>query len=241
MTEYYSISIQRKQCGSIHVQSTGGPLFSNSVAGNLVTCSDTKLWLNTDVPKQGRRQSPRQIGLKADEINILLALPQKIREQAGTDKDRNEWVNEEGEDTAYLPDLNGATPLHKLLTSDKFKLIQNILEELQEHDMEKWGNVQIFELYPDILKDAEALYQKCQVAELAKIAKVLESYTQRAFFSHQFTKAKNVNIICKAFDGTNFLPEQQKTKIPLVHTARSLLHICKGLLMSSMYPTSIVC
>ena len=50
----------------------------------------------------------------------------------------------------YLPDLNGPTPLHKLLMSEKFKLIQNILEELQEHDMEKWGNVQVFELYPDI-------------------------------------------------------------------------------------------
>ena len=70
--------------------------------------------------------------------------------------------------------------------------------------MEKWGNVQVFELYPDILKDSEALYEKCQVAELAKIAKVLESYTQRSFFSHQFTKAKNVNIICKAFEGSNF-------------------------------------
>ena len=75
ITEYYSISIQRKQCGSIHVQSTGGPLFSNSVARHLVTCSDTKLWLNTDIRKPERRQLPKQIGLKADEINLLLALP----------------------------------------------------------------------------------------------------------------------------------------------------------------------
>ena len=75
ITEYYSISIQRKQSGSIHVQSTGGPLFSNSVTGHLVTCGDTKLWLNTDVRKPERRQSPKQIGLKADEINLLLALP----------------------------------------------------------------------------------------------------------------------------------------------------------------------
>ena len=237
ITEYYSISIQRKQCGLIHVQSTGGPLFSNSVAGHLVTCSDTKLWLNTDVCKPERRQSPKQIGLKADEINLLLALPRKIREQAGAYEHRNEWVNDEGEDTEYLPDLNGPTPLQKLLTSEKFKLIQNILEELQEHDMEKWGNVQVFELYPDILKDSEALYQKCRVAESAKIAKVLESYTQRYFFSHQFMKAKNVNIICKAFEGSNFLQEQQKTKNRMVHTPRSLMQLSKCVLMFTMYPT----
>ena len=75
ITEYYSISIQRKQCGSIHVQSTGGPLFSNSVTAHLVTCSDTRFWLNTDVRKPERRQSPKQIGLKANEINLLSALP----------------------------------------------------------------------------------------------------------------------------------------------------------------------
>ena len=39
--------------------------------------------------------------------------------------------------------------------------------------MEKWQNVQVFELYPDILKDSEVLYEKCRVVELAKIAKVL--------------------------------------------------------------------
>ena len=111
------------------------------------------------------------------------------------------------------------------------------MEELQEHDMEKWGNVQVFKLYPDILKGSEALYQKCQVAELAKIAKVLESYTQRSFFSHQFVKAKNVNIICKAFKGSNFLQEQQETKNRMMHTPRSIMQLSKCVLMSTMYIT----
>ena len=72
-----------------------------------------------------------------------------------------------------MPDLNAPTPLDKLLMNENFKLIQDILDELQEYDMEKWGNVQVFELFPDILKDSEVLYEKCKVAELAKIAKVL--------------------------------------------------------------------
>ena len=103
---------------------------------------------------------------------------------------------DETEDTDYLPDINTPTPLQKLLTNENFKLIQDILDELQQYDMEKWQNVQVFKLYPDILKDSEVLYEKYGVVELAKIAKVLESYTHRSLFSHQFTKAKNVNIIC---------------------------------------------
>ena len=39
--------------------------------------------------------------------------------------------------------------------NENFKLIQNILAELQEYDMQKWGNVQVLELFPDILKDSE--------------------------------------------------------------------------------------
>ena len=56
-TEYHSINIEIKQGGSIHVQSTGGPLFSKSVAGQFITCRNTNLWLNTDVHKPERKKS----------------------------------------------------------------------------------------------------------------------------------------------------------------------------------------
>ena len=140
VTEYYGIHIQRQQWGCINVQSTGGPLFSNSVAGQFVTCSNTNLWLQPDVIKPERRPLARQVGLKPDEINLLSALPRQICEQACHNEDLNEWVNHEGQDQEYLPDLNGSTPLHKLLTNENFKLVEDILAELQEHDREKWGN-----------------------------------------------------------------------------------------------------
>ena len=105
----------------------------------------------------------------------------------------------------YLPDLNTPTQLDKLLTNENFNLVKDILDELREYDVEKWENMQVFELYLDMLKDSEVLYEKCRVAELAKIAKVLESYTHRTFFIYQFTKVKNINIICKAFEGLNFV------------------------------------
>ena len=187
--------------------------------------------------KPERRPLPKQIRLKPDERNLLFALPRQIHEQAADYEDTNDWDNDKGEDMEYLPDLNAPTPLDKLLTKEKFKLIQDILDALQEYDMEKWGNVQVFELFPDILKDSEVLYEKCRVAELAKIAKVLESYTHSSFFSHQFTKAKNVNIICKTFEGSNFVQEHQKIKSHIQHTARSLLQISKAVSLHKTYPT----
>ena len=137
----------------------------NSVTGQLITCSNTNLWLRPDVSKAERRPPVRQIGLKPDEINLLSTVPRQICEQAHHYEDLNDWVNDKGQDTEYLLDLNGSTPLHKLLMNENFKLVEDILAELQEHDMEKWENVQIFKLYPDIMKDSEVLYEKCQVAE----------------------------------------------------------------------------
>ena len=186
--------------------------------------------------KPERRPLPKQIGLKPDERNLLSALPRQIRERAADYKDTNDWDNDEGEDMEYLPDLNAPTPLDKLLTNENFKLIQDIFDALQEYDMEKWGNVQVFELFPDILKGSEVLYEKFRVAKLAKTAKVLESYTRRSFCS-QFTKAKNVNIICKAFEGSNFVQEHQKTKSRIQHTASNLLQISKAVLLHKTYPT----
>ena len=69
---------------------------------------------------------------------------------------------DETEDMDYLPHINAPTSLQKLLTNDNFKLTQDILDQLQQYDMEKWQNVQVFELYPDILKDSEVLYESVE-------------------------------------------------------------------------------
>ena len=123
------------------------------------------------------------------------------------------------------------------MTNENFNLVKDILDELREYDGEKWDNVQVFELYPDMLKDSEVLYEKCHVAELAKIAKVLESYTHRTFSSYQFIKAKNVNIICKAFEGSNFVQEHKRTRSLVQYTPSSLLHLSRAVLLHKNYPT----
>ena len=90
--------------------------------------------------KPERRPLPKQIGLKPDKRNLVSTLPRQICQQAADYEDINDLEIDETEDTDYLPDINASTPLHKL-TNENFKLIQDILDELQQYDMEKWENV----------------------------------------------------------------------------------------------------
>ena len=48
--------------------------------------------------------------------------------------------------------------------------------------------------------------------ELGVIGNVLHSYTRRTFFSPSFLKAKNVNLIARAFEGTNFVQQIRRRK-----------------------------
>ena len=90
-TEYHSLKIERKQGGSIHVQSTGGPLFLKSVAGEIVTCRNTDLWLNTDVHKPERRQLPKQIGLKPYKGTCYLLYQDKSVSKLQNTKIQTTW------------------------------------------------------------------------------------------------------------------------------------------------------
>ena len=68
------------------------------------------------------------------------------------------------------------------------------------------------DLFPDMLRDAKELMSKCVKEELGVIGNVLHSYTGRAFFSPSFLKAKNANLIARAFKGTNFVLQIKRRK-----------------------------
>ena len=58
------------------------------------------------------------------------------------------------ENKDYLPDINDQqTPLERLLLSENFKLLHNILEELREVDPVKWEDVTVHDIFPDMLRD----------------------------------------------------------------------------------------
>ena len=69
-------------------------------------------------------------------------------------------VNNDEED--FLPDLNPIqAQFHHLLIDDQFKLLDNILEDLQAYDDRKWTKHTVGYLYPDILRSGHQLMSKC--------------------------------------------------------------------------------
>ena len=81
------------------------------------------------------------------------------------------------------------------------------MNSLPEYASDKWQYLTVSDLFPDMLCDSKVLVAKCTKDEIRIISNVLESYTFRAFFNATFTKARNANIITRAFEGTNFVQE----------------------------------
>ena len=171
----------------------------------------TKNQLDEDYPLDGDVEpSPvvktkRMIGLQHGEHSIIAALPQEFIAEFGHVIDTTE-VSYEEEDT--LPDLvNNESNLERLLTDRNFKLLQQILEELKEFDSNKWETWQLDDLFPDLLRNPQNIVKQCIIKEIEIIAKIMHSYTGRTFFSSAFNKAKNANLIGRAFEGTDFVGE----------------------------------
>ena len=163
----------------------------------------------------------KSYGLKPTEQNLLAALPTHIvgpfldiKGNHGKDPDNDE---------EYLPDLMPVqSGLHQLLTSESFNLLQDIAVELKEYAPDKWQNLMVLDLFPNMLRGSKILVSKCTKDEIRIIGTVLETYTCRAFFNATFMKAKNANIITRAFEGNNFVQEFSKTRHVHLKKSRNL-------------------
>ena len=161
--------------------------------------------------KNVRKVVPKSYGLKPAERNILSALPSNIV------RTFLELEGNDGEDTddnkEYLPDLMPIqSGLWQLLTSQSFKLLEDITLKLEECAPNKWQHLSVSDLFPDMLHDSKVLVAKCTKDEIRIISTVLELYTSRAFFNATCTKARNANLIIRAFEGTNFVKEVSKPR-----------------------------
>ena len=142
------------------------------------------------------------------------------------------------ENEDYLPDINDQqTPLERLLLSENFKLLHDILEELREVDPVKCEDVSVHDIFPDILRDSKLLFERCSIPEITCIGQVLESYTGRSFYSTHLSKSRNVNIICKAFEGSNFIQEKKRIRQANINSMKTLVQLSKGIILNSLYPT----
>ena len=160
--------------------------------------------------KNVRKIVPKSYGLKSAERNILSALPSNIVNPFLELEDNRADTDDDGE---YLPALMPIqSGLWQLLTSQSFKLLEDIAVELKEYAPDKWQHLTVSDLFPDMLHDLKVLVAKCTKDEIRIIGNVLESYTSRAFFNVTFTKARNANFITRAFEGTNFVQEVSKPR-----------------------------
>ena len=116
-----------------------------SVAGDIKTCGYYNLWLTPDPENKQdiKKKGQKQIGLKPTEKNLLSMLPVYFQNEAMEILDF-ECDPDDVENEDYLPDINDQqTPLERLLSSENFKLLHDILEELREVDPVKWEDVTV--------------------------------------------------------------------------------------------------
>ena len=96
-----------------------------------------------------------------------------------------------------------------------------------------------------MLHDSKVLVAKFTKDEIRIIGTVLELYTSRAFFNATFTKARNTNIITRAFEGTNFVKEVSKPRpVQMKTNPDSLKQQCLKLLLNRSYsllPLQVSC
>ena len=131
---YNNVEVTKTSAGALHITTLGGKLMKRPCAKYVVTLLEENLWKedsskHVTCTKNVRKVVPKSYGLKPAERNILSALPSNIvnpflelERNDGKDTDDN------GE---YLPDLMPIqSGLQQLLTSQSFKLLEDIAVEL---------------------------------------------------------------------------------------------------------------
>ena len=197
------------------------------------------MWLTPDHGNKQdiKKKGQKQIGLKPTEKNLLSTLPVHFQNETMEILDF-ECDPDDVENENYLPDISDQqTPLERLLTSENFKLLHGILEELREIDLVKWVDVAVHDIFLDMLRYSQLLFEKCHLPEITQIGKVLESYTGRGFYSTQLSKSRKVNIICNAFEGSNFIQENKRIRQANINCIKTLVQLSKGIILNSLYPT----
>ena len=59
--------------------------------------------------------------------------------------------------------------LLQLLSTENFKLLEDIAVELKEHAPDKWNHLTVSDLFPDMLHDSKLLVAKCTKDEIRVI------------------------------------------------------------------------
>ena len=142
-------------------------MFDVKCAQYVVTPRDLYVWIAEAIEQSSRNDDNthtcthtktvnKEFGLKDDERNLLSTVPNAVLDDLVENFDVQDVDSDEDD---FLPDLNPIqAQLHHLLINDNFKLLDNILKDLQGYDHKKWGKHTVGYLYPDILRNGICLY-----------------------------------------------------------------------------------
>ena len=96
------------------------------------------------------------------------------------------------------------TTLENYLKSGDCPLLENILNELQRKNAQKWESVTLDELFSEYLINGQVLVKETNLKEIAIILLELRCISGRMWHTNDILKAEKVNAIVKAFGGTHF-------------------------------------
>ena len=145
MNTYNNVEVTKTSEGALHITTLGGKLLKRPCAKYIVSPHEEHLWKedsskHATCTKNIRKVVPKLYGLRPAEKNILSALPSDIVNPFLELEENNGEGTDEDEE--YLPDLMPIqSGLWQLLSSENFKLSEDIAVELKEYAPDKWKHL----------------------------------------------------------------------------------------------------
>ena len=149
----------------------------------------------------------------------------------------NRAEREEDLDNINIDDITNTqqnTNVETYLKSGECPLLENILNELQRKNPQKWQTVTLDDLLSEYLICGQMLMKETNLKEIAIILLELRCITGCIWHTNDMLKAEKVNAIVTAFGGTNFA--QVKHCAKKIHNPDSLLLLCTNVIKGNDFP-----
>ena len=190
IAEEHSYTVRRKESNVI-ADVSGEASVENEMAETLnreLHAGDVTL------QKQGGIRTRKAKGLQPGERDLLCLLDRDMVDSILCDIDMEDDIDDVE---------NNSIKLANVLLDKRCDLLYDIHAHLIYNDRKKWSQVNLDDIFPNMLMSGEEMMKKCTVAEIKTISGVMEHYTNRSWFSAGSLKAVNVNTIVWAFDRSN--------------------------------------
>ena len=187
------------------------------------------IFSGTCVTNPRKRKKIKLIGLENDEQNLL-----DVIKTNGLLQTPENDVDQIEPDQLVNGDIEQATTLDSFLRSERCSIVQNILNELINVNSAKWSSFTFDDIYPGLVTSAQSLMTKTTLKELNIICMELRCATGRQWNGNNSLKAEIVNVITKAFGGTDSVPvSRRKNKFV---NPESLIHLCITFMRADTFP-----